>query len=943
MSLQGRVLTFFFTDIEGSTRLWERHPEAMPGVIEQHDQLISRGLEQHGGELVKHTGDGVFAVFQGDGALQAAINIQRALRAHTWGVGELRVRMALHTGRVEHHSIDYFGRAVNRAARLSAVAWGGQIVLTPEVKLRAALPGGAWLKDLGEHVLKDLGEPQQIFQLMHPDLPADFPPLRSLSGRPNNLPRQNTPFIGREAELRDLRELLVGSDCRLATLTGPGGAGKTRLALQVAAEAIEAFPHGVFFVPLSSVTSTGSVISAIGGELGLPSPQSGSELEQVLHYLTRREILLVLDNFEHLLGAAPLVAELLDGTQNLRVLATSQERLNLRAECLYELGGLPVPGQMNGAAVRESDSVRLFLAYAHRTRPDYEPTPAEMDAIAEICRIVNGMPLALEMAAGWLRTLSPVEIVAELEADLDFLATTLRDVPERHRSIRAVFEHSWALLSAEEQQALARLSVFRGSFTREAAMQVAGVSLPTFSTLTDKSLLRREPGGRYLIHGLLRQFAREKLRQDAAEYERLFDRHCMYYSALLHELEALVHSPRAKEAQATVADDRENVVAAWQWAIERVRADDLFRMSYTMETFYQFQSRFVEGAELFDRAAERLSRLEPTGSVARAYAAILVHVGWFAIRLGKLRKARAALERSLAIYEAQNLRPAMALGSHPMPVLALTLSLLGEYDLAVKVGEEALRRFDSHPDELIQTLANYVMAGIYRAVARYDDARRVALKAYRLTSARGEYWFLAYCLNELADVATALEDYEEARKYYRQSYEIRKTFDDPEGQAVALSRLAGIAMAQHEYEDARRLYNQAADIYEEIADRGGLARSLWGLGGLQTTLGRYAEASAHLHRALTMAVEMRYLPLQLNIVLHGAELLLATGSRQAAARLLAFVADHPSAEGETRTRAREVLHEHGIEAPAAPPASANEVVAGLLEMLGAGFPERDAI
>jgi class 3 adenylate cyclase len=413
---------FLYTDIEGSTQLWEKHGEAMSAVLDRHDEILMRCIEGCGGRHVKNSGDGMLAVFEGGETepLECALAMQRKLADEKWpAIDELRVRVAVHAGPADYRAGDYFGSTVNRLARLMATAWGGQIIVTPEVIGITPLPDGARLVDLGVHLLKDLTEPQQIFGLLHENLKLqEFPALRSMSSRPNNLPRQPTPLVGREDELAEIGELLARPDCRLLTLVAPGGMGKTRLGLQAAAEQINVFQNGVFFVPLAGVTSVDNLPSTIANALNL-SFYGAEDLEIQLHnYLREKQLLLLLDNFEHLIAGAKTVSDILAAAPGVKIVATSRRRLLLQAEWTFDVPGLSVPENGGLEAAGTYGSVELFLQSARRVQPGFSPTMEDLQGIVRVCRIVEGMPLALILAAAWVNTLSCQEIADEIQRTL---------------------------------------------------------------------------------------------------------------------------------------------------------------------------------------------------------------------------------------------------------------------------------------------------------------------------------------------------------------------------------------------------------------------------------------------------------------------------------------------------------------------------------------------
>jgi predicted ATPase/class 3 adenylate cyclase len=835
--------TFLFTDIEGSTQLWQQHPDVMPGVLAFHDEIVTSAIDGCGGHIVKHTGDGIFAVFAGGEPLAAALDIQRRLAARDWTpLGALRIRMGMHAGLAEQRGDDYFGLPINRAARIMAAGWGGQILLTPEVAALASLPEGAHLYDLGVHMLKDLNEPQPILMLTHPDLIAEFPPLRSLSARPNNLPQQTSPFIGRHNELEEVEHLLTepGSACRLVTLVGPGGMGKTRLSLQVAAESIDTFKNGVYFVPLAPINSSNALASTVGDALKFTF-QAGDPKEQLLHYLEHKEMLLVMDNFEHVIDGATLVADILRSTPSVKVLATSRERLNLQSECLFELGGLDVPAGPDVTIFENFEAVELFIAYARRAQPDYTLAPDERPAVAKICGLLRGMPLGIELAAAWVRTLPPDEIAAELEADLDFLATSMRDVPERHRSMRAVFEYSWNLMTEAEQKVYAQLSVFRGSFSRDAAMKITGAKLPVLAALVDKSLITREADGRYQVHELLRQYAEEKLHPGSGpqpdEAADLHQRHAHYYADALASLEAALMSPAGGATAQAMLRDMDNIRSMWHWTVANRDAEILLKAQFTVEVMYQFLSRFVEGAEMFTLAADALRALPPEGIVGEALAGVLAMLAWFRLRLGQFDAGRAAAEQSIRLHESLGLWPVERFGMHPFAPLSVIETVTGNFDAAVQMGMRLLDESNRRGDRNGRVQANYVLIGAYFAQGDFEKAERYGREALALVHDLQFTWFEAYVRNELGNALRALGRYDEAKTHYQASYAIRSSPPDPEGMAVALNALAQIALLQGDHAEARRLFDHNIATYEEIGDRGGLANALVGLGSAEIALG----------------------------------------------------------------------------------------------------------
>ena len=539
------TVTFLFTDIEGSTRLWETHHAAMQRALVQHDAILRDVIEAHGGYLVKSTGDGVLGAFTiATDAVTACLAAQRALSGRAWDGLSIKSRMALHSGTAEQRDGDYYGPALNRAARLMAAGHGGQILLSlaTEELVRDHLPVSVALRDMGERRLKDLIRPERVFQVIASDLPADFPPLKTLDARPNNLPAQVTPFIGREGAIRDIKERLSRDKVRLLTLSGVGGTGKTRLALQGAADLVDEFEHGVFFVPLAALSDPALVLSAIAQTFDVREAAGQSLRDQLKDYLREKEILLVLDNFEQVVDAAPDVSDLLSAAPRLKVLVTSREILRLSGETDYPVSplSLPDPKQLPPLHVlTQYEAVALFVERAVAVKPEFSVTNENAPAVAEICHRLDGLPLAIELAAARVRVLPPHKMLTELSHRLSFLTGGARDLPARQQTLRSAIDWSHDLLAADEQKLFRRLAVFVGGCTLEAIESVCNLEsdlpvLETVESLIDKSLVNAtdahgEP--RFEMLETIREYARERL-VAAGDDERVRDQHLGYFLAL---------------------------------------------------------------------------------------------------------------------------------------------------------------------------------------------------------------------------------------------------------------------------------------------------------------------------------------------------------------------------------------------------------------------------
>jgi predicted ATPase/DNA-binding CsgD family transcriptional regulator len=713
-------------------------------------------------------------------------------------------------------------------------------------------------------------------------------------------------LIGREAEVREIHALLTDSACHLVTLVGPGGIGKTTLAIHLVANLRAVFPGGVAFVPLQAVQTPDFIAPAIADAIGLTLAGTGEPLAQVCQYLHDKAYLVVLDNLEHLLAGLDILTTLLHRAPACKLLVTSREALSLREEWLYSVPGLAYPQATAADAPADYAAIQLFADRARRVRRDFALAD-EYAGVVRICQLVEGMPLALELAATWTKTLRCDRIAAEIEQNLDFLSTRLRDLPERHHSIKAVFERSWALLSEGEQTIFTRLSVFRGGFDDLAAAQCAGASLAQLAALADKSLLRWEAGGRYQIHELLRQYGEEKLAANPDELTLARDAHCRYYTDFLYVRQHDMFGGRQREATAEIEAEIDNIRFAWQWALESYNVEAILRSMQLLGLFNQFRSRYREGIALAEQAVRTLESGSPTPNHQHALILLLVHLGWLYIRLGQLERAHEILERSRALYAAPDYIPLPGDATDPEVPLGLICLIKGDYAGAARLAEAARRRNAAHRHHNNLQYALYVLTGAARARGEYAEARHFAEQAYALTQERQNHWFMAYCLNELGQVEQALGNHDRAAQHYRTSYRLRQEFADTEGMAVALRHLGWIAMAQTQYAEARELFEQSRALYELINDQGGLASAFEGLGSVALELGDYETARHQLRAALELAVAIEFVPLIFALFIPIGAYFLQTGKPSLGLNLLVLTTRHPASERATKDRAAQFL------------------------------------
>jgi predicted ATPase/DNA-binding CsgD family transcriptional regulator len=718
------------------------------------------------------------------------------------------------------------------------------------------------------------------------------------------------PLVGREREINDLTDILLNTECRLLTVLGPGGIGKTRLVLEVADRLRAHFADGVHIVLLQPLSGADLLSSTVAAALGVPSSSHEPVEAQVIRFLRDKELLLVLDNYEHLLPEVEFVTRLLSAP-DVRLLVASREVLNLRHEWLYPLDGLSFPAaEDNPPDVIRYDAARLFIQHAQRGRRDFE-LAEERHAIFRVSRAVQGMPLGIELAASWSNKLNFAEIASEIEHSIDFLTTNLRDFPERHRSMRAVFDQSWKHLSEKERSVFMKVSVFRGGFQREAAEYVAGASLFTLSSLVDKSLLRREPGGRYQLHELLRQYGESQLTQNPAGLAQTRAAHAAYYVDYVAQCINDLNGGRQQEAVSEITAELENVRLAWANIVEDGNVESIRRIAFAIGDFYDVSSRYGESVALLEKARRRLEELPPAPQQAAALMLVTTGLGWVYFRLSRIDEARTMLERAVELKNQHSITPPPGRGSDPEIGLGVYAMIVGNYGQAVEYGERARRRAEARADPINQSVAYYVLSTAAFAQGRYQDANRFAQQGATISRATGDRWFLAYCLNEMGRAMCALSDYSAAQTYFDESYAIRRDFGDAEGCALALQLLGKTMLFQKRYTEAHTYFEQSVVIYRQIADRGGLAVSLSGLAEAAASLNDDSSAIAAYREALTITRDAELIVRALAILGSVGHWFIRGARRKLGIQLLAFVQTHPAAEQETRELAERRLAESG--------------------------------
>lgn len=681
-----------------------------------------------------------------------------------------------------------------------------------------------------------------------------------------HLPLPSTPFVGREEALAHVRRLLTGEpNCRLLTLLGPGGSGKTRLALEAAAGVGDAFADGVYFVPLAAVTDPDLLPAAVAAALAFPLSGAATPRVQLLHYLRGKEVLLVIDNMEHLLDGALLLAELLGLAPRVKLLATSREPLALQHEWRFDVPGLPFPTDdaTDPEAAQRYSAVALFVQRARRANPDFVLTADEATAVVRICQLVDGMPLGLELAAAWTRTLSCAEIAAEIARDFDILHTALRDVPERHRSLRAVFEQTWRRLAPEEQEVLSRLTVFHGGCRREAAAAVTGASLPQLAGLVDRALLQRGRDGRFTMHELIRQYAAEQLAAREADVATLRARHSAYFLAFLAQRTADIKGGRQRAVLAEIAADVDNVRAAWREAVDRHQVAALTEAAECFWLFSEFRGLLHEGEATLRATVAAL--LPPDGDAARLADAERVLAGFAMAGQGSLMARRgwfaegnALLTEGIAVLRAAE-SPQPRLEAFALAWRAFAFLMQGRFAEAEQSAGESLARFPQTGDAWTKAGCLRLLGAAALFRGQLDEAEEQLQACVAACSEIGERRIRTYAITNLGLIALARGEYDAATQRLAEAEAISRELDDGLSRADLLRDRGRLALAQGAYAQAAARLQESLSVYRAIG-RSDVAAALCYLGTARRLQGQRAEAERLYHEALATAKAVGHRP-----------------------------------------------------------------------------------
>ncbi len=844
------TVTLLFTDIVGSTHLLTQLGEQYTHVLSDCRQILRAVFEQWNGNVVDTQGDAFFVVFAcATDAVTAAVAAQHALTDHAFPHGAVvQVRMGLHTGEPQRTSEGYVGLDVHRAARIMGAGHGGQVLLsqTTSSLVEQDLQQGVSLRDLGEHRLKDLRRPTRLFQLVISGLSASFPPLRTLEGFPNNLPIQPTPFLGREHEVAAIADLLRRQDVRLLTLTGPGGTGKTRLALQVAADVSEVFKSGVFFVNLAPISDPALVLPTIAETLLIRESSGQSLQERLTEELRPQQILLLLDNFEQVVSAAEQMATLLMACPRLKVLVTSREVLHVRAEHEFPVSPLAVPDPdhlPDLTTLSQQAAVALFLQQAQAVRPNFQLAETNARAIVELCARLDGLPLAIELAAARMKLFSPRALLARLGQSLSLLTSVLRDVPDRQQTLRNTIAWSYNLLDAREQRLFRRLSVFVGGCTLEAIEALCtshdGESkavLDGVASLVDKSLLQqvelqggKEP--RFVMLETIREYAQERL-ESHGETEATRRAHAAYFLAWAEEAEQDMVGPQQALMLARLEQEHDNLRAAMQWSLEHAGREIAVRLGGVLQPFWRIRGHFSEGRDFLARALPHSDEVAAPMRAKALYAASRLD--------DNLDRAEEFCQQSLALYRELGDTAGIASCLH---LLADKAEERGNLAVSRALGEESLMLFREVGDKQSVARLLYHLGIVAAGQGEYARGRDLLKESLTLGRELGNTRIMAHPLFSLAQVSRLSGgDLTQAHTWLDESEALFRGVGDKAGIASCLNLRGIFALNEGDTARAASQVEQALALFQEMKLPYGTILSLYALAQVAEASGNHMDS-----------------------------------------------------------------------------------------------------
>ena len=864
-SLPSGTLTFLFTDIEASTRLWESYPIRMKEVMASHDALIEKIIASHKGSVVRPRGEGDsrFAIFQvANDAVLAANDIQQNFWQENWAIPEkLRVRIALHTGEAEFRAGDYYGSAVNRCARLRNLAHGGQTLLSQVTYglVSEFLSPDIGLRDLGVYILKDLKQPERIFQLISPGLPSEFPPLRTQHRTINNLPVSLTSFVGREKEIEEVKYLI--STKRLLTISGSGGAGKTRLAIQVATELVDQFEAGGWFVDLASISDPELVAQYILNTLGIREASGHTPLDILIYFFQDKPAIIILDNCEQVTQAiATLAQTLISQTADLNILATSREPLGVAGETVWCIPPLTTPKLDDAISIEkfvQLESVKLFMERAVAVKPQFVINNQNMPTIAQICARLDGIPLAIELAAARVKVLSVADIATRLDHRLQFLVNSQNSIP-RQKTLRNLIDWSYDLLPSNEQALLRRLSVFAGGWTLEAMEAVcSGENIEAFevldllSHLVDKSLVVAEISDvneRYRLLETIRQYAQERL-VEAGELSLYAFNHAEYFTKMAEKSYEEIWGMNQENWIEWLETEHDNLRAAMDWMAQEEKAHEMYlRLAGSLWRFWGVRGYIHEGRNRLETA---LSLTPGAPKYQRANG--LRGAGKLALQQGDYHQAMVLSQESLDLFREINDQWGIA---RQMELLGEIAYFQGEYSRAVEMLQESLAIRKAIRDKEGIALSLRQLGVIARDHGDSQQARDLFEQSLALFRELDDKIFTAQTLNHLGLVEHSSYEYEHANVLFEEAASLYRQLNDKFGLSDVLLNLSTVAKDKGELVQAKTLCEQCLLLKQALGDKRGIAQTQANLAEVSIFQGKYLYASQLAEQSLESFLDL---------------------------------------------------------------------------------------
>ena len=862
----GKV-TFLFTDIEGSTRLAQEFPESLPAALEKHHSILQEAIESNNGFVFKIVGDAFCCAFKkADDAVRAAVDAQINLANENWDDVKIRIRIGIHSGNAEWNGKTYMSYIVlARTARVMSAAYGEQIIISNDAYELCFPKLGFWdekggsnvsFRDLGVRRLKDVIEPIRLFQVVSKELREEFPPLKTLDARPNNLPVQLSGFIGRADEIKHAKELLKKN--RLLTLTGTGGLGKTRFSLQVAADLIDDFANGVWFAELAAVSDPVFLPITIINDLGLKEEQKKTPEETLADYLKDKEILIVLDNCEHIIeSCAKLTENLLLKCPKLKVIATSREALNCIGEQTYRIPPLTLPDpnhENTPEQLIQYESVRLFIERALAVNPKFRVTNENAPALAEVCLRLDGIPLAVELAATRTKILSVEKIYERLDDRFNLLTGGKRTALPRQQTLRALIDWSYDLLSENEKILWSRLSVFSGGWTLEAAEKVCSDEtiskndiLELLSQLSEKSvIIYDEIKDRYRILESLKQYGIEKL----SDGKEIFLQHLNYFLELSEKAKPELIGENTKFWMHKIEADHNNFISAIEWSVRNENSEKGIITAAALGRFWNITGQYSTGIRIIEIILESAGALCKSSKVN-----VLNWIGSFKSSQGDYEQAKKYYEEILIIRKETGDKSGIAGSIHNLGNVALSQ---GDYEKAKKYYEESLAIYKEIGDKIGIATPILSLGNVALNQGDYEQAKKYYEESLVIKKEIGNKDGIARSINNLGNLAYYQGDYEQADKYYKESLHICKEIGSKNGIAASISNLGSVASNLGDYELAKKYYEESLAIRKEIGNKNGIAESIKNVGNVAYDQGDYKQSKKLFEESLSIYKEIGY-------------------------------------------------------------------------------------